>query len=125
MAMDYSAMHDTAESLLDDFGTSMTLSHDTGETEYDPETMTDTKVYEEYTGIGVKLDYSSEAIGSNDNIIQAGDVKIICQFDIEPVEDKDRITAGGISFNIIQCGKVEPDAQTAVIYTLQCRKATS
>ena len=48
-----------------------------------------------YKGIGVKLGYSSEAIGMNANTIKAGDAKIICQFDIMPTENTDVIEIEG------------------------------
>lgn len=123
MAMDYGSMQSTAESLLEDFGSTITLNHYTGES-YNSTSMKTEKTYDTYTGHGVKLDYSSEAIGNSNNIVQAGDAKIICQFSIEPVEDKDQIDAGGVKFNIVQCSKVEPDSATVVIYTLQCRKVS-
>lgn len=76
----------------------------------------------EYKGIGVKLNYDSEAIGLNNNVIQAGDAKIICQFDIMPTETIDVIEMEGDKFSIIHSGELSPDNIVKILYTLQVRK---
>lgn len=124
--MQYAKFQNVAIKLLSKFGTTSTirLQRDTGTTTYDETTMKDTKVYESYFGYGVKLQYSTEAIGSSDNIIKAGDVKIICYFTTEPIENTDQIIFGNDTYSIKNVEKVDPDATTVVLYALQCRRAS-
>lgn len=75
-----------------------------------------------YRGIGVKLNYDSEAIGSNTNIIKAGDAKVICQFDVMPVENTDVIEIGGERFDVVSSGDTSPDNVTKIIFTCQVRR---
>lgn len=75
-----------------------------------------------YRGIGVKLNYDSEAIGSNSNIIKAGDAKVICQFPVMPTENVDVIEIEGEKFNVIHSGDTSPDNVTKIIYTCQVRR---
>lgn len=76
-----------------------------------------------YKGIGVKLNYEAEAIGSNSNIIKAGDAKIICQFDVMPVENTDVIDMEGEKFNVISSGDTSPSNTTKIIFTCQVRRS--
>jgi len=76
-----------------------------------------------YRGIGVKLNYDSEAIGSNSNIIKAGDAKVLCQFDVMPVENTDVIEIGGERFNVVSSGDTSPDNITKILFTCQVRRA--
>lgn len=123
--MEYGKFQNVAIKLLSKFGTSknIKLKKDTENPTVDAVTKRSVKVYETYTGYGVKLGYETEAIGSLDNIIKAGDVKIICVFDVEPAEQKDQIIFGNDTFNIINVKKVDPDATTVVLYSIQCRRA--
>ena len=75
-----------------------------------------------YKGIGVKLGYSSEAIGMNANTIKAGDAKIICQFDIMPVENTDVIEIEGEKFNVLDSGDTSPSNMIKIIFTCHCRR---
>ena len=123
--MDYGKYKKIAIKLLSKFGTSknIILKKDTGEPVSDPVTKRVVKTYKNYSGYGVKLGYETEAIGTLDNIIKAGDVKIICIFNEEPSEQKDQIIFGKDTYNIINVKKIDPDASTVVLYTLQCRRA--
>lgn len=76
----------------------------------------------EYKGLGVYLKYNSEAIGLNNNVIKAGDAKIICQFDIMPTETIDIIEMEGEKFSIVNVGLLSPDNIIKILYTLQVRK---
>ena len=60
---------------------------------------------------------------SNANIIKAGDAKVICQFDVMPVENTDIIIINGERYNIVASGDTSPDNITKIIYTLQVRRA--
>lgn len=93
--------------------------------EYNEETMMTEKIYEEYSGRGVYLHYDSESIGRNDNVIEAGDVKILCLLDdvsVSPKEDVDQIIFLGAEYNIKNVGKVAPDRKTVLLYKLQCKE---
>lgn len=76
-----------------------------------------------YKGLGVKLNYDSEAIGMNSNIIKAGDAKVICQFDVMPVENTDVIEIEGEKFNVIHSGDTSPTNITKILFTCQVRRA--
>ena len=76
-----------------------------------------------YKGIGVKLNYEAEAIGSNSNIIKAGDAKVICQFDVMPVENTDVIEIEGEKFNVISSGDTSPTNVVKILYTCQVRRS--
>ena len=75
-----------------------------------------------YNGIGVKLGYSSEAIGMNANTIKAGDAKIICQFDVMPIENTDVIEIEGEKFNVLDSGDTSPSNTIKIIFTCHCRR---
>lgn len=110
--MNYQKMKMLAKTLLTKFGNvqNCVLYH------------TENKTVTQYSGICVKLNYDSEAIGSNSNIIKAGDAKVLCQFDIMPVENTDIIEIAGERFNIISSGDTSPDNVTKILYTLQVRR---
>ena len=80
------------------------------------------KEIKEYKGVGVKLDYNSEAVGSNDNMVEAGDAKLLCLFDVPPREMVDMIKFGADTFNIINAGQLNPDGNLDLLYTLQIRR---
>lgn len=111
--MNYSKMRQVATKLLKSFGNSKNsiLIHkeENGETK-------------EYKGLAVKLKYNSEAIGLTGNVIQAGDAKILCLFDVMPVESVDIIRIGDETFSIINSGDTSPNNVTKLLYTLQVRK---
>lgn len=76
----------------------------------------------EYKGYAVKLNYDSEAIGLNSNVIETGDAKVLCLFNVSPVETVDIIQIGSDKFSIIHSGDTSPDNVTKLLYTLQVRK---
>lgn len=82
----------------------------------------DDGTFKEYRGVGVKLKYSEEAIGLNSNVIKAGDAKVLCYFDVMPIETVDIIQIENQKFSIIHCGDLSPDNITNILYTLQVRK---
>ena len=110
--MDYLKMQALARKLLTQFGNAKTciLYH------------TENKVVTQHKGIGVKLNYSSEAIRMNSNTIKAGDAKVLCQFDIMPVENTDVIEIEGEKFNVVASGETRPDNVTKILYTCQVRR---
>lgn len=110
--MNYIALKKTAVNLLKKFGNvnkSVLLHKEDG------------KIVE-YKGYAVKLNYDSEAIGLNGNVIQAGDAKVLCMFDVMPVETVDVIKIEDERFSIVHSGDTSPDNVTKLLYTLQVRK---
>ncbi|MCQ2081591.1 MAG: hypothetical protein MJZ11_08025 [Lachnospiraceae bacterium] len=121
--MAYTDEYNTAKELLTEFGAPLKL-HKLIDDEYDEKSFSQKKIYKDYNGVGVKLNYSEEVIGEGDNIIKAGDVKFICQLPEDPTEDKDQIIFGRHIYNIITVEDVSPDDEIVIIYKLQCRKAS-
>lgn len=111
--MDYVALRQTAYNLLKTFGNpkKSILFH----------RETDGSV-KEYKGVAVKLRYSEEAIGLNSNVINAGDAKVLCLFDVMPTETKDIIQIENDKFSVIHSGDTSPDNITKLLYTVQVRK---
>ena len=105
-------MKSVARKLLSKFGNvkNCTLYHAEG------------KTITTHKGIGVKLGYSSEAIGMNSNTIKAGDAKIICQFGVMPTENTDVIEIEGEKFNVLDSGDTSPSNTTKIIFTCHCRR---
>lgn len=110
--MDYRNLKQTAINLLKNFGNpkKSILYH-----------RTDDGIVE-YKGVAVKLKYDSEAIGLSNNVIQAGDAKVLCYFDVMPVETVDVIQIENDRFSVIHSGDTSPDNITKLLYTLQVRK---
>lgn len=121
--MTYTDEFNTAKELLTEFGAPLKLHKLIGD-EYNEDSFIQEKIYEDHVGVGVKLNYSEEAIGMGKNIIKAGDLKFICQLPEEPTEDKDQIIFGKHIYNIISVDDVSPDDSIIIIYKLQCRKAS-
>ena len=122
---DYSSMADTALSLLEDFGNPFTLKKAEGTPVYNPKTKKTEVSYKEYSGTGVMLTYDAETIGRSNNIINAGDMKFLCQLDdtsIIPVESTDKILFEGITYNIINKAPINPSGSSVVVFEIQTRR---
>lgn len=120
--MAYTDEFNTAKELLTEFGTKITLKKKI-ESDDNDESLRVKVEYEEFEGIGCRFNYSSEEIGTNDNIIRAGDVKILCQLPEFPTEAEDLIIFGKSAYNIISVDEVNPDDTTSILFKCQCRKA--
>lgn len=120
--MAYTDEYNTAKELLTEFGTKITLKKKI-ESEDDETSLRKNIEYQEYEGIGCRFGYSAEEIGTNDNIINAGDVKIICQLPEFPTEAEDLIIFGKSTYNIVSVEEVNPDDTTSILLKCQCRKA--
>lgn len=120
---DYQQMIDVADELIGAFGNDCKLVKIVG-SEYDETTMKKVVVTEEYPGIAVKKQYSSEMVGNLSNIIKMGDVSFVCRFDDEvvPVEGKDKIEFDGILYNILNVITVEPAGSPTIVYRLHTRR---
>lgn len=119
--MAYTDEYNTAKELLTEFGTELTLHKYVGE-DYDEENYTQKIEYVDYSGVGCKFNYTTEAIGTSNNIIQAGDVYILCQLPVDPTEDSDQITLGRYTYNVITWEDLSPDDSISILYKIQCRK---
>lgn len=76
----------------------------------------------EYKGYAVKLNYDSETRGLMSNVIKAGDAKVLCLFDVMPVESVDILQIEDEKFSIVNSGDTSPDNITKLLFTLQVRK---
>ena len=119
--MAYTEEYNTAKELLTEFGTKLIL-HKYIENEYDEESFTQKQTYKDYEGIGCKFNYTTEAIGTSNNIILAGDVYFLCQFDVDPTENDDQIILGKNTYSVISWEDLSPDGSIAILYKIQCRK---
>lgn len=106
----YDDFADTAREMLTESGNRCVLYHKEGGT------------IKEYSGIGAKFDYESEAIGSNNNIIKSGDCRFLCQFSVQPAETVDTIKFGTVIYNVVRVGEISPDNEHVVIYKVVMRK---
>lgn len=119
--MAYTDEYNTAKELLSEYGTKIFLKKKIESD--DDESIRQRISYEEHEGIGCRFNYSAEEIGTNDNIINAGDVKILCQLPVFPTEAEDQIIFGKSTYNIISVDEVNPDDSISIIFKCQCRKA--
>lgn len=108
--------------VLQELGTKITVSVPTviGKTSTGKQ-ITENKTY---TGIAVRGKYDSDFI-TKETVIQAGDVKLVCQFDdksFEPLDKKNMVAVyGGSKYTIVNSGAVAP-ADVNIIYVLQARR---
>lgn len=124
MDIDYEALRNTADSLINGFSKGQTASLLKGEKKKDPKTGKVTVSFREVpNGFAVMTSYSEEAIAASDGVIGAGDVKFICRFNENPTEVEDRIRYAGEDYNIIHCRPIDPTGTFAVTYVIQGRKA--
>lgn len=119
--MDYTSFYEVAQGLISDFGAPAVLNKQTNS--YDKRTGKVTKTVVNHDGIAVKTKYSAESMGQSDSMIKAGDVKIIGQFPVAPVESKDQLTFGGVLYNIISVDTISPSGDMVIVYVMQGRKA--
>lgn len=120
--MAYTDEYNTAKELLTEFGTKVILKKKI-ESEDDEDSIRRSVEYKEYEGVGCRLNYSAEEIGTLGNIINAGDVKILCQFPEFPTEVEDQIILGKSTYNIISVNEVNPDDSISILFKCQCHKA--
>ena len=120
--MAYTDEYNTAKELLTESGTKIILRKKI-ESEDDENSLRKKIEYEEYEGIGCRFGYSAEEIGTNDNIINAGDVKILCQLPEFPTEAEDYIVFGKSTYSIVTVEEVNPDDTTSILLKCQCRRA--
>ena len=123
--MDYEALRNVADSLIDSFSNGQTAALLKGEKTTDPKTGRMTKTFREVSedARAVMTSYSEETIAQSDGVVKAGDVKFICRFSEEPTEVEDRVRYAGVDYNIVHFRPVNPTGDYVVTYVIQGRKA--
>ena len=122
--MDYTSLRAVADSLITDFSNGQSAILLKGEEIRDPKTGKITKnLIEAESGLAVMTNYSEEAIAASGGVLNAGDVKFVCRFNIKPTETKDRIRYANVDYNIIHCRPINPTGDYVVTYVIQGRKA--
>lgn len=89
-----------------------------GETVYNPETDEYGAAEQVISGYAVQEAYDASMIDGT--VIRAGDVKLLCSFDVEPKEG-DKIEFAGKVYAVISIEPLKPDGKTAITYTIQGR----
>ena len=118
--MDYTSFYNIAKQLLIEFGKAATLQQITSvRNPVNGKTIKKTK---SLSGLCVMSKYDAEAIAKSNSVIQAGDVKLICQFPVRPVEVSDKVIFG-TKYNIINVETINPDTSLDITYIIQGRKA--
>ena len=118
MSFDYAKMQATAKRLLKRFGKSITVIVLTGKP-YDAATRTNTPVYTDSIGYGVKTNFNNSEIDGS--LILSSDIKLIIEnLDLRPVIDS-LVTLSGVEYRVSSVGVVEP-ADINLVYVLGLRK---
>lgn len=126
MAFDYGSMRSMATNLLTEFGNPFVLKKPNGKPVYNAATKKNEQSYLSYSGTGVMKTYTAEMIGNLSNIINAGDVSLVCTLNdisIIPTEGKDQIVYGGHSYNVLHVSTSDPSGAKVIVHTLHCRRA--
>ena len=114
----YSGLAGTVTGLITKFGVAVTFTRPTTGA-FDPILGDAAGSPTTYTGIGAKFNYKAREI--NGTLIQAGDIKLICNALATAPAIDDRVTLDGVDYRIINITSVKP-ADTIVAYFLQVRK---
>lgn len=120
--MNYGKFQTLAGSLVSKFGSDAILKKATGQQKFDPITGMTERPFRQVLGKAILTHYEVEAIGSKDDLIQAGDVRIIAVLPEKPVEIKDSIVLKDTEYNIVSVKTVKPNAEDVIVYELQGRR---
>ena len=120
--MNYGKVQTLAEYLVSKFGSDAILKKATGQQKFDPITGMTERPFRQVLGKAILTHYEVEAMGTKDNLIQAGDVRIIAVLPEKPVEVDDSILFGDTEYNIISVKTVVPNAKDVIVYELQGRR---
>ena len=123
--MDYNALRNVADSLIDSFSNGQTALLLKGEKLKDPKTGKITKSFREVSADAraVMTSYSEEAISASNGVVNAGDVKFVARFTEEPTEVEDRVRYAGVDYNVIHFRPINPTGDYVVTYVIQGRRA--
>ena len=123
--MDYTALRQTADSLIDNFSNNQSAILLKGETTKDSVTGKLKNTFREVSADAraVRTRYSEEAIAKSNGLIKAGDVKFVARFSEAPTEVKDRVKYGDTEYNVIHVDPIDPTGSYVVAYIIQGRKA--
>lgn len=124
--MDYEEARELAEEKIAEYGAPCKLIIP-GNQVYNPHRNEyDYPNKKEYDGNCLITDYEASLIDGT--VIQRGDRKILAVLDGEPIPSQSNLeiysTMGSLieSYLIVNVEKVSPDAQTIILYKIQCRK---
>ena len=123
--MDYTALRQLADGLIDEFSNKQEAILLKGEKTVDSVTGKVKKTFREVSSDtrAVMVSYNEETIAQSDGVLKAGDVKFIARFTEEPTEVEDRIRYANVEYNIVHFRPVDPTGDYVVTYIIQGRKA--
>lgn len=126
MALNYQALSATARRLIGANGTRCRLRNPIGEPVYNPAANEYEQGYEIYEGYCLVSAYDDRLI--NGTVIKAGDRKVTAVLPVEPLPGLSRLgvldKAGNLKddYLVVNSAPVSPNADTVILYKLQCRK---
>jgi hypothetical protein len=126
MALNYRTLAATARQLIGPNGTRCRLRNPVGEPVYDPSTNEYIQNYETYEGYCLVSAYDDHLI--NDTVIKAGDRRVTAVLPADPQPGLSRLDILGKAGNpkenylVVNSAPVSPNADTVILYKLQCRK---
>ncbi len=123
--MDYTALRQFADGLIDEFSNKQEAILLKGEKTVDHITGKIKKTFREVSADSraVMISYNEETIAQSDGVLKAGDVKFIARFTEEPTEVEDRIRYANVEYNIVHFRPIDPTGGYVVTYIIQGRKA--
>lgn len=123
--MDYTALRQLADGLIDEFSNKQEAILLKGEKTVDSVTGKVKKTFREVSSDtrAVMVSYNEETIAQSDGVLKAGDVKFIARFTEEPTEVEDRIRYANVEYNIVHFRPIDPTGDYVVTYIIQGRKA--
>jgi hypothetical protein len=116
----------TARRLIGPNGARCCLRNPAGEPVYNPATNEYEQNYEIHEGYCLVSAYDDRLI--NDTVIKAGDRKVTAVLPVEPLPGLSRLDvldkAGNLKddYLVVNSAPVSPNADTVILYKLQCRK---
>lgn len=117
--MNYQKYADKAKNKLNIYGGDCKIIRKGKDEVYNPES--NSYVTEETVihGKGLLSQFNVNEI--NGTLIEQGDVKLMCSFDVTPVFD-DIIEIGNVKYVVKNVAPLNPDGNTVIYYNLQLRK---
>ena len=123
--MDYTALRQLADGLIDEFSNKQEAILLKGEKTVDPVTGKVKKTFREVSSDtrAVMVSYTEEAIAQSNGVLKAGDVKFVARFTESPTEVEDRIRYAGVEYNVVHFRPIDPTGDYVITYIIQGRKS--
>ena len=123
--MDYAALRQLADGLIDEFSNKQEAILLKGEKIVDPVTGKMKKTFREVSSDtrAVMVSYTEEAIAQSNGVLKAGDVKFVARFTESPTEVEDRIRYAGVEYNVVHFRPIDPTGDYVITYIIQGRKS--